>query len=132
MQPIPIPHKQKGPRHKAWQQDIISKADLHRRFDQKQQNIGLLLGTPSHGLTDVDLDCPEALLLADEFLAPTLAFGREGKPNSHRLCKTKSVLRTRQFRDTSGTMLIEYRSTGGQTIAPPSKHPSGELIRFER
>ena len=29
-------------------------------------------------------------------------------------------------------MLIELRATGCQTIAPPSIHPSGELVRWER
>jgi AAA domain-containing protein/bifunctional DNA primase/polymerase-like protein len=29
-------------------------------------------------------------------------------------------------------MLIELRSTGGQTLAPPSEHPSGEVVRWER
>ena len=29
-------------------------------------------------------------------------------------------------------MLVELRSTGAQTVAPPSLHPSGELIRWER
>ncbi len=28
-------------------------------------------------------------------------------------------------------MLIELRSTGCQTIAPPSVHPSGEVVRWE-
>ncbi len=30
------------------------------------------------------------------------------------------------------SMLIELRSTGCQTIAPPSVHPSGEIVRWER
>jgi hypothetical protein len=29
-------------------------------------------------------------------------------------------------------MLIELRATGCQTIAPPSVHPSGEVVRWER
>ncbi len=30
------------------------------------------------------------------------------------------------------TMLIELRATGCQTLAPPSRHPSGEIVRWER
>src|SRR5438552_18321692 len=33
---------------------------------------------------------------------------------------------------TRGTMLIEIRGTGGQTMMPPSIHPSGEQVRWSR
>lgn len=49
-------------------------------------NIAIQLGPKSHGLTDVDLDCIEAIALAEFLLPPTDAiFGRKSKPGSHRL-----------------------------------------------
>ena len=37
-------------------------------------------------ICDVDLDCKEVRLLADQFLSPTgVMFGRESAPRSHRL-----------------------------------------------
>ena len=47
-------------------------------------NIGILLGDPSGGLVDVDLDCPEAHELAEQHLPPTgMKTGRPGSPASH-------------------------------------------------
>lgn len=46
--------------------------------------LGILLGTPSGGLLDVDLDAREAVALAETFLPNTACrFGRAGKQNSH-------------------------------------------------
>src|SRR5262249_52179094 len=36
-----------------------------------------------------------------------------------------------RFRDLDGTSLLELRSTGGQTLTPPSIHPSGEVLAWE-
>src|SRR5688572_22757266 len=76
---VPIPPGEKGPRFRNWQ---------NRRFGPSEfksdDNIGVVLGTASGDLVDVDLDCPEAVALAPDFLPPTFAvFGRSGKPNSH-------------------------------------------------
>jgi hypothetical protein len=71
-------------------------------------------------LVDVDLDCHEAVLIGPDFLPPTGAiFGREDKPRSHYLFIAQD-LATRQYRDTNGKMVLELRSTGTQTIWPPS------------
>ena len=37
-----------------------------------------------------------------------------------------------QFRDLNGDMLLELRSTGQQTLIPPSIHPSGEPLSWTR
>ena len=50
-------------------------------------NVNIATGGDSL-IVDVDLDCPEALELADAFLNPTgMMFGRESTPRSHRLYK---------------------------------------------
>ena len=51
-------------------------------------NIGVVLGDPSDGIVDVDIDRVEALPLADFFLPQTeMVFGRKSKPRSHRIYK---------------------------------------------
>jgi P4 family phage/plasmid primase-like protien len=137
--PVPVLFKDKGPRFKGWQTLRVNERDAAEYFDGAAQNIGVLLGPPSNGLTDVDLDCPEALALADGFLPRTEArFGRCSKPRSHWLYRTtlgeaeeRAVL---TFKDPeTGAMLVEIRiggSTAAQTVFPGSVHPSGEAIEW--
>ena len=83
---VPIPAGKKSPTGDEWQRLRITENDLPRFFCGGPRNVGVLLGEPSNGLVDVDLDVPEAELLADEFLPKTPAeFGRPSKPRSHRL-----------------------------------------------
>lgn len=97
-------------------------------------NIGFLCGEPSNWVVDVDLDSPEAIAAADFFLPPTPAvFGRAGKPRSHRLYRAAGA-RSAEFADRTANkevMLAELRSTGRQTVLPPSTHPSGEQITWD-
>ena len=49
-------------------------------------NIGVILGPRSGELVDIDLDCVEALALADTYLPPTrVEFRRASKLRAHRL-----------------------------------------------
>ena len=116
---------------------LEAKELLHKFSDGK--NLGLLLGEPSGGLADIDLDCSHALKLASSFLPATGAiFGRTTKPRSHWLYQvTPGDFRTIQFSDPTksknddkGRMLIELRGTGAQTMAPPSLHPCGEPVEW--
>lgn len=128
---ISLPKGSKNPGRANWQRERWTEADLPKHFNGTG-NIGVLLGTPSAGLIDVDLDCDEAIALADGFLLYTAAvFGRIGKPHSHRLYVVGSAPSTARFRDTDGTTLVELRSTGGQTVFPPSTHPNGEKITWQ-
>src|SRR5262249_20789517 len=53
-------------------------------FLNEPQNVGVLLGEPSGGLIDIDLDCREAVELAASLLPHTGAvFGRSSKRRSH-------------------------------------------------
>ena len=50
------------------------------------QNLNIFTGLEN--VADIDKDCPEALLLSDDFLTPTgIEFGRESTPRSHELYK---------------------------------------------
>ena len=128
---IPVPFKTKKPILDGWQNLRLTRTDIPDYFVGQPQNIGVLLGNPSNMLVDIDLDALEALQLASHFLEPThCRFGRPGKPDSHWLYQTNKEEPTKQFEDIEGTMLVEFRSTGAQTVFPGSVHPSGEPIRW--
>lgn len=128
--PIGFEHKVKGPRDKGWQKKKHDSINADKEFSGARSNIGLLLGEPSGALVDVDLDCPEALALADRLLPPTGAeFGRPSTPRAHRLY-IADVEATVPFAASDG-MVVELRSTGGQTMCPPSVHPSGERLSWD-
>lgn len=130
--PIPVHFKSKKPNNRAWPELRLTEADIHKEFHRKQRNIGVLLGEPSQELIDIDLDHPFCVELADQFLPPTPAvFGRPGKPRSHRLYRVVEPLETKSFPSKSEGMLVEVRSTGRQTVFPPSIHESGEPITWE-
>ncbi len=134
---IPIPAGRKQPVIKEWQNLRLTEDDLPAYFSDGPINFGVLLGDPSGGLVDIDLDAPEAVRLASFFLPPTgCIFGRASKPRSHWLYRTNPSLTTKKFQfSTPGskrpTMLVEVRSTSCQTVIPPSIHPEGELVRFD-
>ncbi len=132
--PIPIPAGEKRPTLPDWPHYSV---DADRDF-LGEGNIGLLAGARSGGLVDVDLDCPEAIEAAKTLLPPTgMRHGRRSKPASHywyRVTDDLPVTRT-AFVDEAGT-LVELRSSDGskgvQTVVPPSIHPSGEPVVWER
>ena len=81
--PIPIPKGKKNPILGEYQKLRIVEAEIPGYFAD-DPNIGLVLGEASGGLTDVDLDCPEAIKLAPGFLPNTsMVHGRPGNPRSH-------------------------------------------------
>jgi len=130
-QPVSIPLRSKGPKTQDWHLIRYSPDRLAPAFTGK--NIGLLLGSPSSGLVDVDLDCSEAVWVADTFLPSTnMIAGRVSRPRSHRFHRvTAPPSSVQQFRDPRDSkMLVELRSSDGtkavQTVIPPSVHPDGE------
>ena len=140
--PIPLPFKAKKPTGNEWQKRVIGEADLPQCFNGKQQNVGVVLGPTSNGLTDIDLDCREAVELASHTLPKTDAiFGRASAPASHWLYRTTLASKsedenaTFQLRDpTNKAMLLEVRVggfKGAQTVFPGSVHESGEEIRWD-
>jgi hypothetical protein len=128
---VPIPPGAKGPRIPGWQNLQLTEADLVAHF-RNGENIGVILGTASGGLVDVDMDAPEAVVLGALFLPKTsMISGRASKPASHRWYLTQQAPSSEKFCDPDGSVLIELRSTGQQTLVPPSLHPSGEHVRWE-
>ena len=113
--------------------------DAPRYFNGARQNIGIILGPASAGLTDLDLDSQEAILAAPYLLPRTAAFGHASKRASHWIYKTDIAQRedraALKFMSVDKVGLLEVRmgggGRGGQTIFPPSTHVSGEPIAWE-
>ena len=124
---VPIPHGKKVPTLGGWEALRLTRDELPDHFNGKPRNVGLLLGSPSGGLVDVDLDAKEAAKVAGRFLPPTLTSGRESSPHSYWWYVSPDAV-TIRFKDVNGEVLVEVRSTGAQTIVAPSVHPSGERV----
>ena len=135
---IDLPYGSKVPGRSGWQHERYDEEALFARLSGEPRNLSILFGEPSGGLVDVDLDSVEARALAAEFLPETgEMFGREGSPGSHLLYVTDPVAEYRKFSDPEApnedrATLVEIRSGGQHTIIPPSKHPSGQIVCWER
>jgi len=112
----------------------LTEDGVETHFINGETNIDVILGPPSGGLVDIDLDCPEALRLTRFVLPKTeVRFGREPIPDSHWLYKA-SIEGQTTFKDPiSNKILVEIRSSGSQekfyqTVFPPSVYTSGEQI----
>lgn len=112
-----------------WQEKARDVKLVDSIFQSGNYGVGVVLGEPSCGLVDIDLDDPLAVQLAAHFLPPTGAvFGRRSKPRSHWLYVSPGA-RTARWQY-GGDTLVELRGTGSQTVFPPSVHPSGEAVAW--
>jgi hypothetical protein len=136
--PVPVPDRCKGPVINGWQNLRLGRDDISNYFDGRSMNIGILLGD-DYSITDVDLDCQEAVRAARCYLPDTdMVFGRLTKRASHYIYRMDPPQPSVTYKDTDRkTMLVELRcqkkdgTVGLQTIVPPSRHETGEDIRFE-
>lgn len=146
--PVPIPFRSKNPGADEWQLRRLTAATAPQFFNGGPQNIGVQMGAASGGLTDVDLDSPEAVRVAPYILPKTDAiFGRTSKRNSHYLYQTPlhtiKHMATLRYSDPIAkltgikpALLVELRIGGGdkgaQTVFPGSTHEeTGEPIVWE-
>jgi AAA domain/Bifunctional DNA primase/polymerase, N-terminal len=138
--PVPIPYRAKGPTDNSWQTRILTGETAPRYFNGGALNIGIVLGPTSGGLTDVDLDCVEAVAIAPYVLPKTNAiFGRPSKRASHwlyttDLAVTAEVAALQLRHPITKEMLIELRiggDKGAQTVFPGSVHEEDEAITWE-
>ncbi len=126
--PIPIPPNKKNPNRKGWQGERWTLEDVPSVWNDGQ-GVGLLLGEPSGGLVDVDLDRPESRAVARQLLPDTLKSGRESLPGGHYWYSTDPIPKTRDFKlpgKGDDRCIVELRSTGRQTVVAPSTHPDGD------
>jgi hypothetical protein len=144
--PTPVKHRNKAPIGDEWQARVIDANTAPQFFNNKPMNIGVILGPTSHGLTDVDLDCGEAVAIAPYVLPQTKClFGRAGKRMSHwlfytELCASADIAAIAyddpNKKGKKDGRLVELRigaeGHGAQTVVPPSIHKdTGEPIMWE-
>lgn len=123
---VPIRKGSKAPGDDAWPRIDYKVEDF-----PEGSNVGVKLGDKSNGLIDVDLDCPEAIIAAQFFLPPTPRMhGRPGTGVAHYFYYCPGA-KSEFWCDVDGKKMLELRSTGGQTVIPPSIHPSGELLSWK-
>ncbi len=137
-QPIPIRDRDKIPSRAGWNNLRWSERDgTERSFDTFREegasNIGLLLGKPSGGLIDIDIDSAKAERFRHILPETPMRSGRPNRPNSHLWYVVPDLEppATRQFKLPDGSMCLEFRSTGAQTVIPPSVHPDGTVYRWD-
>lgn len=123
-----IRENQKRPTDKGW-----TTRSAHPDEFRESDNLGIMCGRLSQDLVCIDIDNHAVLEDADAFLPTTdMVEGRPGKPASHRYYHVINILpdyvatcagniggpRTVQF--SSSGMLVEFRGTGSQAVAPAS------------
>jgi Bifunctional DNA primase/polymerase, N-terminal/Protein of unknown function (DUF3987) len=131
---VPIPARSKNPGFPGWEKTKLTEADVPARFAE-DGNLGVILGIGPRFDQDVDLDCLEALRLADAFLPATeREHGRKSAPRSHRWYTVDEPGSVVRLKDPEGEKetIVELRGAGGQTVAPPSIHPEGERLTWEK
>ncbi len=127
----PLVHKDKGAFLDNWESTDLTHEDLLKHWGNgRPANIGIRLGDPSGGRVDVDLDSDLAVELAPLFLPETKMSGREGKDPAHYWYVSPGT-QTQKFMPLPGTKpfkpILELRSTGHQTVAPPSVYENGDI-----
>lgn len=135
----PIHLGKKAPILQDWPTRKIGHDEIDRQFSG-EKNIGIICGEASGWLVDVDLDAMAAVDIAADFLPDTnMIHGRASKRRSHWWYQVSTPVKSEKFLgigkfvpdDPKGT-LVELRSSGNQTIVPPSIHTGGEAIVWER
>ncbi len=130
--PIPVEPGGKAPTLRDWPNRRIDKDQIEDYFPGPE-NVGIVLGKASSGLVDIDLDDPQAVAIADYFLPDTeMIHGRKSNPACHYWYRIGNAPPPQKYMDVDGTCLLELRSTGQQTLVPPSIHPSGEQLRWKK
>jgi predicted P-loop ATPase len=136
--PVPVPIGKKGPVIPEWQHLDITAENAAQYFNGAALNVGAIMGPKSGGLTDVDLDCAEAVALAPHFLPRTNSiYGRASKRRSHYLytCTDPDAKASIKLTDETKACIVELRLGGGgkgaQSLMPGSVHTSGEVYAWD-
>lgn len=134
IQPVPLRAGTKIPSGgDGWNKVIVKERTLDRHF-RPGANIGGLWGEPSGGIVDIDLDWDEAAHFAAFYLPETFTYGRASRPRTHYLYRCKGIASMakaipKKVDPENHGKVVEIRSTGTQSVLPPSMHPDRE--RYE-
>ena len=123
---VPLRSRSKRPKTTNWPHLRLVEDDLNNGAFKLGDNIGALWGDASNHATDVDLDMEEAIWVADYILPETFIYGRTGKERSHYVYRVMGA-QTRKWQVQELGTIIEIRSTGAQSVIPPSRHPEGGI-----
>src|ERR1051326_5153302 len=118
---VPISAETKKPYHEDWPRRAFVDADFG-----PTDSVGGIWGERSKGLTDLDADTIEAGRITRAFLTKGPQWGSPKKPFGHTLVlspgtKTKKFISPFDDKPT----IIEIRSTGSQSVLPPSPYSGG-------
>lgn len=139
--PIRLGPKSKKPLGKH-DDNTITADNAGRLLNHGGYNLGLRLGPDHGGLVDFDLDWPQARRLGGLLLSQFARFGREDARGSHYLLRGDGPVASKKYDmpelkgvdglpDEHATCVLEVRATG-YTMAPPSVHPTGAPVEWER
>ena len=114
---IPVNYMDKKPQQKWGNKKFTSEYFTN----SEKTNIGVRIGNASNNLVDVDIDCEDALKIADMFLPEcSFIFGRKSNPDSHRL----------YYCDSEGTYAkYNDNSTGVPPVNGTSYNESFQTVR---
>jgi hypothetical protein len=121
---VPLQSRSKRPKAKNWPHLRLVEEDLQNGAFKRGDNIGALWGEPSAHATDVDLDMDEAIWVAEQLLPETFIYGRTDKDYSHYIYRVAGA-KTKKWQVSELGTIVEIRSTGSQSVIPPSRHPEG-------
>lgn len=121
--PLPLQYRGKQPLPSDWTRYTTRPEDFC-----KQVNIGVVLGTRSGHLADVDFDWHEAAELGQRLLPQSWSYGRRGQDKQTRLrhmlyrCQGAQTLKLQAPPGTGSgkRCIVEIRADGLQSVVPPS------------
>ena len=121
---VPLRSRSKRPKDKAWPHLRLVQENFDKGVFKPGDNIGALWGEASDHATDIDLDMEESVAVAEHILPETFIYGRVGKEYSHYVYRVIGAETKKGQTQELGT-IVEIRSTGSQSVIPPSRHPEG-------
>jgi len=121
--------KRPDPQLKDWPRQRLTREQIKQTFSSKRYNIGVPWGPASDWRVDIDLDTEEAVRAAPFFFPTTYTYGRKKRPNSHLIFKCEGA-ENKQYvfnnDEAKNITLLEIRSSGTQSVVPPSIHPDND------
>jgi Bifunctional DNA primase/polymerase, N-terminal. len=121
---VPLRSRSKRPKDKAWPHLRLVQENFDKGVFKPGDNIGALWGEASDHATDIDLDMEESVAVAEHILPETFIYGRVGKEYSHYVYRVIGA-ETKKWQTQELGTIVEIRSTGSQSVIPPSRHPEG-------